>query len=129
MTADDQTPHDLAEPPDWLGANGRRMWFKLVNELSATLHDVDQFALEAICGHYDAMRAALQDLHERGPIVPGRGKDNEAISVKNPSAQIARDQSASFKAWVSEFGLTPKSRKALNMSLGEDAEDESDVIG
>lgn len=108
-----------------MGAYGKSMWVKLTEVLADTLHDVDQYALEAICGHYDSMIRAQKDLSERGPIVDGR--DGER--VKNPSAQIARDSSASFKAWTAEFGLTPKARKTLAMTLGETEEDSGDLIG
>lgn len=115
------------EPPEWMGENGKRAWNAMASILTESLESIDQFALEATCGHYDAMINALKDLQLRGPLIESYDKNGNEILVKNPAAQIARDNSLAFKAWCSEFGLTPRARKSLAMKLNDDAH-EVDLI-
>lgn len=111
-----------APPPDWMGDEGKALWNKLIVASDLLLKELDAEALTLTCSAYDAAVRSAKELAEKGPLVEGdRGL------VKNPAAQILRDSSQSFRAWCTEFGLTPAARKKLGLVL-DDPEDGAEGV-
>ncbi len=100
-------------PPTWLDPGARSEWKTLVPELqtNGVLAVVDRGALAVACQAYS-------------DIVDARRK----LKKKFSWAQLQRWQHAvkTFKAFATEFGLTPSSRMRLNLAESDPA-DESDL--
>lgn len=119
-------PNDLsatAQPPEWLGDNGKEAWSDLLPVLRGmgvvTIADPMAFAL--LCdalGEYIDARAWLKE-HE--DVYAVASKDGDLTWRKRPEVEIAQDAWRRAKTMLTEFGLTPAARsrvsgKAADMS-------------
>lgn len=98
------------EPPTWLDTPAKATWRELVPELqlNGVLAFVDRGALAVSCQAYS-------------DIVDARRK----LKKKFSWAQMQRWQHAvkTFKAFATEFGLTPSSRMRLHLAEPDNADD------
>lgn len=95
-----------------------RFWDEHAPELERLqiLTGVDAAAFRLMAEHYAlAVRAAVELRGEDSLTVEGRDGPK-----KNPLVQVLRDQSAAFKSYATEFGMTPSARARLQ--LPEEAE-------
>ena len=74
------------------------------------LTDADLPAFEMMTIHFAIAQEAANDIRLIGPTTykNGRGK-------KRPILQVFRDNSAAFRAYAAEFGMTPSSRSRINI--------------
>lgn len=75
-----------------------------------------------LCETWSLYVHALNDVRERGPIVPGVSR-GVPTQVKNPSAQIARDCLGQLMQLWSKFGLTPADRSRFDVAVQEEEKD------
>jgi P27 family predicted phage terminase small subunit len=78
--------------------------------------DADMAAFELMSVHYAMAWRAAEIVQQAGIII----KDKFGQLHKHPALQILRDNSAMFKSYAAEFGLTPSSRSRLQMPLPEE---------
>ncbi len=112
-------PADPKMPRGMLPKEGQRLWKSLAGPLTqmGVLTEVDLPAFEMLCLHYAMARDAFEIVNKLGLFV----KDRDGQPRKNPAMQLFRDNSASYRAYVTEFGLTPSSRVKIKAEpLGED---------
>lgn len=73
------------------------------------LTDVDDPAIEMAARHYNLAIKAYEEVERDGLTV----MDDHAQERKHPLLQVFRDNSQTFKGWITEFGMTPSSRARL----------------
>lgn len=123
INADTPTPPatpNAGRVPTHLSIEAKKVWRTyvkagLVSKDLLTEWDRDAFCVfcEAVVHHREACR-----LMAAGMLVKGaRGG-----LVKNPAAQVVRDNAAVIRAFAGEFGLTPSARSGI--SLPNDTADE-----
>ena len=112
-------PADTKLPRGRLPKEGQRLWKALAGPLTrmGVLTEVDLPAFEMLCLHYAMARNAFEIVDKLGLFV----KDRDDQPRKNPAMQLFRDNSASYRAYLTEFGLTPASRVRIKAEpLGDD---------
>ncbi len=96
--------------PDWLGDTARREWDRLAPVLirMGVLTQIDRDALAVYCEAVAHYQQAVEVIDRTAVLIRGqRGL------VKNPAAQVARDQAAIIRAMARELGLTPSARAEM----------------
>lgn len=89
-----------------------RFWDEHAPELERLqiLTGIDGAAFRLMAEHYALAVRAAMELHTDDLTVEGRDGPK-----KNPLVQVLRDQSAAFKTYATEFGMTPSARARLQM--------------
>jgi P27 family predicted phage terminase small subunit len=77
--------------------------------------DVDQAAFELMSVHYAMAWRAAEIVQAQGLVI----KDKFDQMHKHPALQILRDNSALFKSYAAEFGMTPSARSRIQVPLPE----------
>jgi len=77
------------------------------------LTDADLAAFELMSVHYAMAWRAAEIVQSQGVIL----KDKFGQLHKHPALQILRDNSAMFKAYAVEFGMTPSARSRIQVPL------------
>ena len=105
-------PKMAVKKPRGMQPIAQRLWDEYVPELSRlqVLTGVDSAAFRLMAEHFGFAVQAAKLLQEKGLTVA----TDEGVK-KNPLAQIFKDNSLAFKAYASEFGMTPSSRTRLKM--------------
>jgi P27 family predicted phage terminase small subunit len=103
---------DRAVPdmPEWLTDYAVEEWERITPALARVgiLSAVDMGLLAAYCEAVSTLRAATEDIAERGQLVPSA---REGALVKNPSVAIQRDATTTIRALGKQLGLEPGRRK------------------
>ncbi|MBS2549641.1 phage terminase small subunit P27 family [Catenulispora sp. NL8] len=114
-----QPAKGLPEPPADLFGEARAEWDRVAPELArmgvTTL--IDRAALVVYCNAWGAYVEAVAALNDKGPLVPGR----EGSVVKNPAAQIVKDQAELMLKYGGRLGLNPSDRARLSVEPEYDA--------
>jgi len=112
---------DVRVPKGKLPPEARALWKVLAPQLAdlGVLKVTDLPALEVLCLHYAMTRRAWKIIDEQGPTVenlvlvdesdPSAGTITLGVK-KHPAASVFRENAMAFKAFATEFGLTPSSR-------------------
>lgn len=111
-------PKTAVKKPYGLGQGLQaRFWNEHAPELERLqiLTGIDAAAFRLMAEHYALAVRAAMELHDDSLTVEGRDGPK-----KNPLVQVLRDQSAAFKTYATEFGMTPSARARLQ--LPEEAE-------
>jgi P27 family predicted phage terminase small subunit len=114
--------------PDWLPREAKAEWRRVVSELDriGMLKKVDRAALATYCEAWSILVAAEALIAEHGLMIlqfETQSVDGARIyvrPVKNPAVLIAKDASATIRAFAAEFGLTPSSRTRLTVPHEEE---------
>lgn len=104
--------------PAWLGAEARKVWRRLVQELTAmrVLTTADGDALAAYCQTYVQWREATEFLGKHGFVYPIRDEKGRMKCMQQwPQVAIARNLLLVLRAYQQEFGLTPASRSRITL--------------
>jgi len=103
----------LPEPPADLSGEARAEWDRVAPELArmGVLSLIDRAALLVYCNAWSAYTVAVETLRTAGPVL--KGKDGQL--VKNPAAQLVRDQADLMLKYGSRFGLNPSDRARLSV--------------
>jgi len=88
-------------------------WHKYVVPLirMGVATEVDEPALILMAEHWAMARQALSDINERGLTTV----DEAGLPRKHPLLQVWRDNSAAFRGYASEFGMTASSRSKVRI--------------
>lgn len=94
-------------PPDWLSADARGEWMRVVPILvqRRILTEADLASLENYCVSIGTIREAERDIRENGLVMRG-----EKGARKNPAISIQSDAMTRARLLAAELGLTPVSR-------------------
>lgn len=97
----------------------RKFWDEYADELARLqiLTGLDVASFRLMAEHYAFAVQAAKELREEGLTVDGREGPK-----KNPKAQVFKDNALAFKAFATEFGMTPSSRARLEIKLPEEGE-------
>jgi len=114
----------LPEPPEWLDAEARAEWDRIVPELAemGLLSRADRPALTAYCTAWSRWVEAEAMVKKLGTIVKSPEK---GFPMKSPYLSIADQSLETMRKLMVEFGLTPSSRSRIKVP-GNDAADEFD---
>lgn len=110
------------ECPDYLDAEARREWERIVPELDrmGLLSRIDGSALEAHCANYSRAVRAEKEIADVGITVT-----TENGLKKNPACTVADSCWRLVRSFLSELGLSPASRaKFGNANAAADELDE-----
>lgn len=80
------------------------------------LTDADYAAFELMSVHHVIAWAAASIVEKDGLIL----MDKFGQAHKHPALQVLRDNSALFKAYAAEFGMTPSARSRIQMEMPEE---------
>lgn len=127
------------EPPDWLSAEAKRAFRRLVVDIDAawpgTLARFDTMALAVLSEHYAVLQAAAREMRADGnkPELTPADPKNADRTRKNPAWQIFRESSAAFLSVAKEYGLTLSSRLRLELDagappLGDEDDEDLDAV-
>lgn len=97
--------------PRGLSPRAQELWHRLADDMAdlGMFSDVDIPAFMLMAEHYAVARAALAIVTEDGMTVV----DENGLARKHPLLQVFRDNSTAFRAYATEFGMTPSSRARL----------------
>lgn len=133
------------EPPEWLPAEARAEWDRVVDELAniELLKPVDRASLTAYCLTWQRLVDAQKLIAENETVEVQAVKDSsgEVVDVvrlngygllgKNsqgitraPWIAIAEAASKELRAWAAEFGFTPSAENKLSVREADDAEED-----
>lgn len=80
------------------------------------LTDLDMAAFELMSVHYATAWAAASIVERDGLLLI----DKFGQAHKHPALQVMRDNSAQFRAFAAEFGMTPSARSRIQMPLPDE---------
>jgi P27 family predicted phage terminase small subunit len=118
---DSPQPEKAAPPmPRGMEQLARKFWQDHADKLErlGLLTEVDGPAFAMCATHWAIAFLAARAIREEGLYLI----DGDGAKRKHPLLQVMRDNSAAFRAWAVEFGLTPSSRARI--SIPEPAEDD-----
>lgn len=108
-----------------IGAAFRNCYWDTLHEMQI-LTDADIAAFEMMAVHYAFAFRAAQLVEREGLTI----RDQFGQMHKHPAMQILRDNSALFKAYAAEFGMTPSARSRIQMPLpNEPSQLEMELFG
>lgn len=100
-------------PPAWMSKEARAEWRRVVPALDriGMLALVDRTALVLYCEAWATYVQAIATVRAEGETIMGyRGS-----TVRHPSAIVAKDATATIRAFCGEFGLTPSARARMTL--------------
>jgi P27 family predicted phage terminase small subunit len=95
-----------------IGTAFRNCYWDMLHEMRI-LTDADVAAFEMMAVHYAFAFRAAQIVEREGLII----FDQFGQLHKHPAMQILRDNSALFKSYAAEFGMTPSARSRIQVPL------------
>jgi len=130
LSANEPKPRPLApRRPSWLNREGKKMWKQLAPELErlGLLTVVDGQAFAAACQSYGVWVECERFFKKKNPDTGrpyGRtyeytNKHGDTNVIERPEVKIGQKALEAFRAFCSEFGLTPASRTRINVKLAE----------
>lgn len=106
--------------PRGLPSRARRFWKEHAPKLEwlGILTEVDGAAFAMLATHWAIAFEAARAIREEGLTAA----DENGATRKHPLLQVLRDNSAAFRMYAAEFGLTPSARGRLDIPepAGED---------
>lgn len=104
--------------PDWLDAEGRKEWDRVVPQLEAlgVLSEIDGAMLADYCAAHALAVKATRAYQKQGLTVTINGQ-----RLKNPNIKIAQEARAQARLLAGEFGLSPSSRSRVSTAAAEEA--------
>jgi len=121
-----QLPPIAPKCPAWLPAAAKRKWKELVPELeqSGCFARIDGESFGMLLLHWHNAIEAQKILNQEGLITV----DERGLSRKHPANQILKENSASFKTYLTEFGLSPAARARLTLTAASEEGDEMEEL-
>ena len=128
-----------ARCPSHLSREAKREWSRIVPELEriGVLSMIDIGAIAACCQSYGRWVRLEQDIKREGefinmPIIskqtnePVKNENGEmlTLSARNPKVVESRQTLIQYRAYCSEFGLTPSSRSRITVPEMPDGDDD-----
>ena len=79
------------------------------------LTDVDEHAFEQCCEAYAELRELRDDIADKGRTQEVETQSGSIVEKARPQVAMYADADRRFRAWCSEFGLTPSARSRLSV--------------
>lgn len=100
----------LPVKPDELSEDAAWLWDRVIEQMQSTglLKPIDAASLEALCETFARYREAVRFRRERALL-----SSNSQGVVAAPWIGIEERASKEFRAWCSEYGLTPAAERNL----------------
>lgn len=100
------------EKPEELSPDAEWLWDKVVKQMTeiGLLKPLDAYALEVACENFARWREAVRQRQQHALL----GKNSQGV-VTAPWIGIEERASREFRAWCSEFGITPAAENNLKM--------------
>lgn len=116
-TKEPQPKVEGATCPEWLSAEAKTEWRRIVPELRrlGLLTLVDRTALAAYCQAHAELRLATETVDKEGRVIeePIVDKEGDVVGHKlkpHPAVKMQRDAMQRIKQFIAEFGLSPSAR-------------------
>ena len=118
------------ERPAWLTGEGKKMWDKLAPELERVglLTSVDGEAFAAACQCWKTYVECQRYLKKHGYTYEYENKAGAVNEIERPQVKIGQKALDQFKAFCTEFGLTPSSRTRIEIKHGQEDEDPMEAL-
>ena len=118
------------ERPTWLTGEGKKMWERLAPELErlGLLTALDGEAFAAACQRWGTYVDCQKYLKKHGRTYTYTNKAGAENEIERPQVKIAQKALDQFRAFCSEFGLTPSSRTRIEVKTLEGEEDPMEVL-
>lgn len=114
-------PPGMPTRPDWLDAEGRAEWDRVVPMLAdRVLTEVDRAMLADYCAAQSLAVKATRDYQKRGVML-----ETPYGPQKNPMVKVAQEARAQARLLAGEFGLSPASRSRVSAKEEPKQEDEA----
>lgn len=113
--------------PTGMSEDARKLWHSIAHDVigAGVLRSVDVPAFTLMAEHYalaieavreiTAMVDGQQDSNEEKHLSPLLTIDSNGNARKTPLLQVFRDNAAAYRAFATEFGLTPSSRARIHV--------------
>lgn len=97
--------------PEWLSPDAEFLWDLIIEQMRGVglLKPVDAAALEVVCETFARWRDAMNMRRREGMLAT-----NSQGRTTAPWVGIEERAGKEFRAWCSEFGLTPAAEKNVN---------------
>lgn len=119
--AEPKYPLINTRPPRFLDLEARRIWRKMLGELSAAgvLTQVDEAMLAVFCQTWSTYVSAVKRLHEEGDIIV----TEKGSAYKHPLVMIRDTAADQLRKFAVEFGLTPSSRSRIKVEKVDEVDE------
>ena len=106
-----------AHPPAHLSEIAKSAWKECAKMLLSCglLGNIDELAFEQCCEAYAELRELRADIQERGRYQTVETQTGSMLEKARPQVAMYADADRRFRAWCSEFGLTPSARTRLSV--------------
>lgn len=110
------------EAPDWLPAEARDEWNRVVPELDrlGLLKSIDRSALTSYCLVWDRLVEASRIVQLEGMVLHD---DKQGKAQRHPALLTAEAASKELRAWAQEFGLTPSAEQRISSTNAKEGTD------
>ncbi len=109
------------KPPAWMNKDGKAMWARISVELERigllTVADLETFA--AACHQWGVYVECQKHIKQHGRTHTHTNKAGEANEVKRPEVSIGEKALDQYRAFMTEFGLSPASRTRIEVKPSE----------
>lgn len=109
------------KPPGMTYAAGKA-WDKLAKPMWAAglLTEADVFTFRIMLEHWAVFIEAKGIVHRDGLM----DIDEQGVRRKHPMLQVMRDNSAAFRSYAAEFGLSPRARTGIKVQNDDGSEED-----
>jgi len=116
--------------PSWLNREGKKMWKQLAPELDrlGLLTMVDGQAFAAACQSWGIWVECERFMKKHGRTYEYTNKEGYTNLIERPEVKIGQKALAEFRAFCSEFGLTPAARTRIEVKLLDSEEDPMEML-
>jgi len=109
------------KPPAHLSKVAKEAWTECAKMLLACniFMDIDQLAFEQCCEAYAELIYLREDISDNGNVQVVITQTGSRVEKARPQVAMYSDADRRFRAWCSEFGLTPSARTRLSVKKPE----------
>lgn len=118
------------QPPTWLDPVAKKLWKQLAPQLEnlGLFTAIDGPAFEAVCQNYAVWVRCERYLKKNGLTFEYQTESGATYVQQRPEVAIGNKALQSFKAFCTEFGLTPSSRTRINIKPATGEEDPMEAL-
>ena len=111
--------------PSWVTGEGTKMWNRLSPELErlGLLTIVDGEAFAAACHSWGTYVHCQKHLKQHGLTYEYTNTQGSSNEIERPEVRIGQKSLAEFRAFCSEFGLTPAARTRIEIKSNDDIDE------
>ena len=119
----------IPPPPEWLNEHGANMWERLapILERLGLLTEADIETFSAACSSWGVYRECQDFVNDEGLTHKYKNKGGAINEVERPQVKIGNKALDQYRAFCSEFGLSPASRTRIEVN-SQDTESEMEGL-